>query len=152
MTKKINAANAVVGSIEEAAAIYGVRCYRMQSRVFNVVGIGGRPRPMFVGGWKDRFGTSHKGGMADILLTPKILITPPSHLIHIPMNTPGGVKVEPIAVCVALWVECKSGSGKLNPEQKLFRDDVIEAGAFYIEAHDGPDAVIEWFEKYGVRR
>ena len=67
MTKKINAANAVVGSIEEAAAIYGVRCYRMQSRVFNVVGIGGRPRPMFVGGWKDRFGTSHKGGMADIL-------------------------------------------------------------------------------------
>ena len=152
MAKKVNAANAVVSSIEEAAAIYGVRCYRMQSRVFNVVGAGGRQRPMFVGGWRDKCGTHFESGMADLLLTPRILVEKPTHLVHIPINTPGGANIQPITCSVPLWVECKSGSGVLSKEQKLFRDDVLDAGAFYIEAHDGPDAVIEWFETYGVKR
>ena len=118
-----------------------------------VTGAGGRERPMFMGQWKDDLGEIHKKGMADLLLTPKI---PVSHLagkslIHIPMNT--SMKEEqPAFVCVALWVECKSGSGRLEPEQKLFRDDVLKAAAFYLEIHDSAEDVIEWFEQMGVRR
>lgn len=54
--------------------------------------------------------------------------------------------------CVPLWIEAKAGTGRLMPEQKLFRDDVIERGAFYLEIHDGPDVLIEWFKSKGVRR
>jgi hypothetical protein len=37
------AGNSVVAAVEEACAIYGVRCYRMQSRAVTVVGAGGAP-------------------------------------------------------------------------------------------------------------
>ena len=93
---------------------------------------------MFMGQWTDRFGAIHRKGMCDLLLTPRIDVAP--------FDSIGNL------VCVPLWVECKYGSGRLEPEQKLFRDDVLERGAFYLEVHDGPDALIEWFKSKGVRR
>lgn len=140
MGKRVSASNSVVSSVEQAAAIYGVRSYRMQSRVFDVVGTGGISRPMFIGLWRDRFGDSHKGGMPDLLLTPKVPF----------VNTFNGVLA--MSVAVALWVECKSGGASLTPQQRLFRDDAIEAGAFWIQARDSAQAVIDWFDQYGVKR
>jgi hypothetical protein len=123
------AGNSVVSAVEEACALYGVRCYRQQSRAMTVVGAGGRPRPMFVGQWRDRFGTLHTSGMADLLLTPFISQ----------------------AGCVtALWVECKSGTGKLTLEQQLFRDDVQKAGAYWLQVRDSADQVLQWFDDFNV--
>ena len=76
MSKHISASNAVVGAVLNAAALFGVQGYRMQSRQFTVAGEEGRPRPMFMGQWDDRFGTHHYAGMSDVLLSPKIKITP----------------------------------------------------------------------------
>ena len=89
---------------------------------------------MFMGQWTDRFGTVHRKGMADLLMHPLL-------------ETGDGFLISSV-----LWVECKAGSGRLEPEQKLFRDDVTERGAFYLEIHDGPDALIQWFKAKGVRR
>jgi hypothetical protein len=152
MAKTISASNAVVNAVEAAASLYGVRCYRMNSRTFTVAGAGGRDRPMFMGQWRDEFGTLYRKGMADLLLTPRIIINQPPSLIHVPMNTPAGAQSKPFAACVPLWVECKSGSGVLTVEQRAFREDVRKAGAFYIEAHDSADEVIVWFEAMQVRK
>jgi hypothetical protein len=109
----------------------------MQSRAVTVVGAGGRLRPMFIGQWHDSNGVLHRAGMADLLLTPRIRLE----------DSQGDDWVTTV-----LWVECKSGTGKLNAEQEMFRDDVTEAGAFYIECRDSADSVIRWFEAYDVRR
>ena len=156
MGAKISASNAVVSAVEQAAALYGVRSYRMNSRTFQVAGAGGRQRPMFMGAWHDATGQVHHRGMADLLLTPQVPLsrfTPPTALVHIPMNhnTTGGMPADP-RVTVVLWVECKSGRGALEAEQKAFRTDVFNAGAFYIQAQDDADDVVAWFEKMGVRR
>lgn len=145
MARQISASNAVVSSIEEAAGLFGVRSYRMNTRTFTVIGAGGRERPMFMGQWRDRYGIQHKKGMADLLLTPRIRISGR-------IDKAGHVVGAPSAFCVALWCECKAGTGRLSDDQKLFRDDVLDAGAYYLQIHDGPDAVISWFEEMGVRR
>lgn len=152
MAKSVSASNAVVNAVETAAAMFGVRSYRMNSRVFRVTGAGGRERPMFMGQWKDELGTVYHKGMADLLLTPRIAFNQKTSLVHIPINTPASSPSNLISVCVPLWVECKSGSGVLTKEQKAFRNDVVKAGAFYIEAHDSADDVIAWFESMQVRR
>lgn len=152
MGKAISASNAVVNAVEMAAAMFGVRCYRMNSRTFKVIGAGGRERPMFMGQWKDELGVVFYKGMADLLLTPRVTIHQKTSLIHIPINTPASMPSNLIIACVPLWVECKSGSGVLTKEQKAFRDDVVKAGAFYIEAHDSADEVIAWFEAMQVRK
>jgi hypothetical protein len=151
-----NAANDVVTSIEQVAALYGVRAYRMQSRVMTVVGAGGRTRPMFMGAWRDQLGQIHYKGMADLLLTPRIPMFTVPMTIKLKDGTeeqePGLYVPRRMDCAVALWVEAKSGSGRLSPEQELFRDDVLKAGAFWIQAQDGPDDVLQWFENMGVRR
>lgn len=146
MARQPSASNAVVSSIESAAALFGVRSYRMNSRTIIVPGVGGRERPMFMGQWRDRYGTQHNKGMGDLLLTPRITIT-------VNVEIPGGAVI-PVIVnpVVALWCECKAGTGRLSIDQELFREDVLDAGAFYLLAHDGPDVVIEWFQEMGVRR
>jgi hypothetical protein len=84
---------------------------------------------MFMGQWRDKTGTLHYAGMADCLVTPKV------------------------GCCaIALWVECKAGTGKLRAEQKAFQEDVEDAGAFYLVCYDSADALIEWFKVYGVVR
>jgi hypothetical protein len=146
MPKQVSAANAAMSAVEYAAALYGVRAYRQQSRMFRVPGAGGTERPMFMGQWKDKLGVVHYKGIADLLLTPTI-----TRLAH------GDGKIRmytqlPFPVTVALWCECKSGGGRLKPEQIDFRDDVTDAGAFWIQARDSADVVIDWFDHYGVRR
>jgi hypothetical protein len=153
MAKKISAANAAVSACVSAAALFGVPAYRMQSRVVTVVGAGGGNRPMFIGEWIDDMGVKHYRGMADLLLTPCIdpfTLCGVKGQFFIPMNQRADLPMNRIAV--PLWVECKSGSGELEPEQKLFRDRVVSAGNFYVEAHDSADAVIAWFQQMGVRR
>lgn len=142
MPKPISASNAVVSAVESACAIYGVRCYRMNTRVFEVAGQGGRKRPMFMGSWRDELGTHHFTGMADLLLTPRV---------RLPILN-GGKLVDIATATITLWVECKSGTGRLSPEQKEFRDDVVKAGAAYLEIRDSADELIAWFEKMGVKR
>lgn len=139
MPKRVSASNAVGHAIEYTCAIYGVPCFRMQSRAFTVIGAGGRSRPMFMGEWKDENGTVRRKGMADYLLTPRIRIEFPTVKFF-------------FAPTVALWVECKSGTGELSADQILFRDYVLKSGAYYIEAHDSADAVVEWFKDHGVTR
>ena len=145
MARQVNPSNAVVQSCEQAAALFGVASYRMNSRTFQVVGAGGRERPMFMGQWTDRYGEVHRKGMADLLMTPRIELTGLRWLLDDPNK-------ERICSVVPLWVECKFRSGHLEPEQRLFRDDVLAREAFYLEIHDGPDALIEWFKSKGVRR
>jgi hypothetical protein len=141
MTKASIAGNSVVAAVEQACALYGVRCYRMQSRAVTVVGAGGRPRPMFMGQWSDKTGKLYYGGMPDLLLTP---------VIQMESQRTATYAVDFVAV--ALWVECKAGTGRLGTEQQAFKEDVEEAGAFYIECRDSADSVIRWFEAYDVRR
>lgn len=132
------AGNSVIAAVEEACALYGVRCYRQQSRAVTVVGAGGRPRPMFVGQWKDRFGTRHTSGMPDLLLSPNIGFEDREGF--------------PVLICAVLWVECKAGTGKLNSEQQAFKEDAEEAGAYYIECHDSAEQVMRWFDAQHVRK
>src|SRR5271169_5827101 len=74
-SRRQSAGNAAMSAVEGAAGLYGVRCYRMQSRTFTVTGAGGRDRPMFIGAWHDRCGIVHSKGMADFLLTPRIQVS-----------------------------------------------------------------------------
>lgn len=142
MPRTISASNAVVSAVESAALLYRVRCYRMNTRTFEVTGQGGRKRPMFMGSWRDELGSHHFTGMADLLLTPRV---------RLPILNNGKL-VDIATAVIPLWVECKSGSGRLSPEQQAFKEDVMKAGAAFIEARDSADAVVEWFEKMGVKR
>ena len=135
MPTRVNASNAVVGAVCDAAALFNVPAFRMNTRTVEVVGVGGRSRPMFFGQWTDDLGVLHRKGMADLLLTPRIAIW-----------------TDNLKVTVPLWVECKSGSGELEPDQILFRDFVLRGGAYYLEAHDCADVVIQWFSEFGVVR
>lgn len=144
MSRASEGANSVVAACEEACERFSVPVYRMQSRVFTVVGKGGRNRPMFVGKWKDGLGVSHTKGMADLLAHPKVWHT-----------------------SYALWIEAKFGSGKQGESakresncicgqpinhQKHFQDYVESKGASYIVAQDCADAVIQWFKENGVTK
>lgn len=154
MAKAISASNAVMNAIEQTAAIYGVRSYRMQSRMFRVPGKGGVERPMFIGQWKDDLGVAHFKGMADMLLTPRITLYGITREQY-PITFAGkavDVPVKQYQIAVALWVECKSGGATLKKEQCDFRDDVLKAGAFWLQARDSADVVIEWFQQHGVSR
>lgn len=152
---KISKSNAVVGAVIEAAALYDVPRYRMNSRVVTVAGAGGRNRPMFFGEWTDDLGKLQCKGMADVLLTPQIDLLKifQGGVPIIPMNQRADIlRNITTRICVPLWVECKSGSGELSDEQKAFRSHVIMAGAFYLEIHDSADELLKWFEQMGVRR
>ena len=113
--------------------MYRVPAIRMQSRVFTVVGKGGRERPMFTGTWTDDMGEVHHGGLSDVLLMPII--------------THNGCKVT-----VPLWCECKSGAGTLSKDQRAFQRYVEDNGAFFLECRDSADALLAWFQAHGVVR
>jgi len=156
MAKKISASNAAVSACISAAELFGVPYYREQSRALTVVGAGGRNRPMFMGEWTDDVGIKHYGGKADLLMTPQIdcarLTAALGVPTVIPLNTRADVSPKVSTIAVPLWVECKSGAGKLAAEQKLFRAHVLKAGNYYLEAHDSAEDLIAWFQKMGVRR
>jgi hypothetical protein len=149
MAKKVSPSNAVVSACISAADLFRVPCYREQSRVLAVVGAGGRNRPMFMGEWVDEFGVKHYKGKADLLMTPRIslrlLMGLEGVATIIAPNTRADLPPKEVTVAVPLWVECKSGEGRLEPEQKLFREHVLKAGNYYLEVHDSADQLIDWF-------
>jgi hypothetical protein len=142
MSRASARSNAVLYAVEQAAGLYRVPCYRMQSRVFDVVGAKGRIRPMLVGAWIDALGVRHTSGMADLLLTPMLRVVP------LWPRTTG----EAIRVAVPLWVECKAGAGRQNESQVEFQGYVQSQGGFYLLAGDCADVVLEWFVDHGVER
>ena len=137
--RQISASNAVVNAAEQVCMLYGVRSYRQNSGAMMIPDAEspGRMRPMAMGQWRDRFGILHTRGKADLLITPCIYVPGPIH--HVP-------------ICIVLWCECKSGTGRLKPDQILFRDDVLDAGAFYLQINDSAEELLRWFEAHGVKR
>lgn len=133
MSRASQAGNSVVQAAEIVCGMYGVPCFRQQSRVFTVSGVGGKMRPFFVGSWKDADGVEHHGGMSDLLALPLI-------------------EWNNAYVCVPLFLECKAGSSQLTLHQKAFRDYVKSAGAGFLELRDSADELIEWFKEKGVTR
>lgn len=141
----ISPGNAAMKAIADAAALYNVPVFRMQSRTFTVKGRGGTDRPMFIGGWVDECGRQRKRGMADLLLMPQIKI--PAHY-----GDGSPVHCVPTIVCVPLWCEVKAGRDSLSQDQSDFRDFVIKAGAFWLCCRDSAEELLEWFDDFGVRR
>jgi hypothetical protein len=154
MTRASAAANGLMVAAYQVAMMQHVPCFRMQSRVFTVVGAGGRQRPMNMGEWTDDLGVKHTSGMADWLMLPTIRtnmkgelqpkVATPSMTLTIVASTTG--------ICVPLWVECKAQSGRLEKSQKEFRDYVEGAGAFYLELRDSADELLQWFDAHGVAK
>jgi hypothetical protein len=142
----------VVSAVLNAAALYGVQGYRMQSRQFTVVGAGGRQRPMFMGQWDDRFGTHHYAGMSDVLLTPKIMIVPEELKSSLGTSIPTIAKPLILRIATVLWCECKSGKARLGYEQEAFRENVIATGGYWLECRDCATALVAWFQEHGVER
>ena len=138
-TAASRAGNSVVSAVEQVCGMFGVPVFRMQSRTFMVPGANGSTRPMFMGEWTDHLGVKRRKGMADLLTMPSI-------------ETKSFGTVGPVKITVPLWIECKSGSGRMTQDQKDFKEFVEKAGAYHICAHDSADEVIEWFKARGVRR
>lgn len=101
---------------------------------------------MFIGEWTGdtpskinesthEFTNKHRSGMADLLLFPEIR----RH------NS-----ASPIAWPHPLWVECKSGTGVLGPEQIEFKEFVTSHHHFYLELHDSAEELIQWFDKMKI--
>ena len=44
-------------------------------------------------------------------------------------------------------IECKTGTGKLSPDQKKVRDAMIKSGIKYIVVRDNIDELIKYFEE-----
>jgi hypothetical protein len=133
MSRGSVAGNSVIKAVVDICGLYGVPVLRMQSRTFTVAGVGGKERPFFVGEWVDANGATHRRGMADLLLQPTI-------------------NLEKVSITVPLWVEGKAGSGKLEFEQKCFRDWVESIGAGYICVTDSCEELMQWFKDYGVKK
>ena len=150
---KISAANAVGHAITQVCGLYDVPLIRIQSRVFQVAGFGGRQRPMFIGNWTDELGIEHFAGIADYLAMPRITIESVDHFRALfPSLDIAEGSVNYFYQTVPLWIECKSGEARMGTHQKAFKRYVEQAGAYHIQARDSADSVIEWFEKYKVKR
>lgn len=142
MSRASAAGNGVVKAVEDVCGLFGVPVLRMQTRTFTVPGAGGRERPFFVGEWTDAMGVKHRKGMADLLLMPQIRIK--QCLEHRPQQM--------LYVTIPLWVECKAGSGKLEKDQREFKDWVMSIGAAYLCVTDSCEALMDWFKNYGVEK
>lgn len=138
MSRASDNSNAVVYAAEQVCALYGVQVTREQSRMFNVQGAAGRWRPMFIGQWTDAFGKIHRAGKPDLLARPKILPFPKS--------------IPDFRMAVPLWIECKSGEGRMKPEQMAFKNWVEQNGDTYLLIHDDVRPLLVWFEEHGVER
>lgn len=141
--RRVSPSNAVVHAIMQCAAIHGQPAYRMQSRMFEVPGEEGKLRPFFVGSWFDRFGQEHYGGMPDVLVTPTVLIEIP--------GVDGQPRIQ-IFTQLALWVEAKSGTGKLSEKQELFRQNVLATGGEWLLCRDSAEELLRWFSAHKLVR
>jgi hypothetical protein len=146
MSAQITPGNAISKLVEDFCGLYGVPFYRMQSRMFNVIGAGGKERPMFMGTWQNDRGEKFKGGMPDYLLTPPLPIR------QVVQRLGGIVDVETrMNTMVPLWVEVKAGADRLSPVQKEFRDYQERIGGFWLMVRDGSE-LEGWFKEHGVKR
>src|SRR5208283_2129770 len=141
MSRTSDAANAMVYAAEQVCGLYGVQFTREQSRTINVEGTAGRWRPMFFGMWTDGFGKIHRAGKADILARPRVNAVVLSFGNSVATN-----------ISVPLWIECKTGAGRLNPDQIAFKNWVDSNGDFYLLLHNDVRPLIEWFELRGVEK
>lgn len=142
-------ANAVVNAVIEACGLYRVPVLRMQSRVLTLPDPNRRSgwRAFKVGEWTDEFGEKHSSGMADLLAQPR-----PTLSMEVVDTAGERMQVNWNEVAVPLWIECKSGTGRMTDDQKNFKRFVEGAGAFHICAHDCADEVLAWFKSHGVKR
>lgn len=147
MSKASSNANAVVYTVEQVCKLYGVQYTREQSRVINVEGTAGRWRPMFVGQWTDDFGKVHSSGKADLLARPRTVVRISTGPTAMTLDGEVG-KI----VSVPLWIECKSGDGRMTPGQQAFRRWVEKNGDTYLLIHDDVQPLIDWFISHGVER
>jgi hypothetical protein len=134
--------NAVVYAAEQVCGLYGVQVTREQSIRINVPMPGDARgwRPIFVGQWKDNFGTVHRSGRADLLARPRILIS---------------MGVGPVHECyqsVPLWIECKSGEGRMSADQIEFKNYVESNGDAFLLLHDDVRPLLAWFDEHGVEK
>lgn len=139
MSKASDAANAVVNSTIQVCALYGVKVFRMQSRVIMVPGTAGRMRPMFFGKWTDDFGNEHNSGMADLLARPKIFAYYSE------------THSQDEFLTVPLWIECKAGKGTLSPEQEAFRHHVLANGEHHVTVQNDLRPLMQWFDAHGLK-
>lgn len=158
MSKASDAGNAVVNACEQICDLYGVQHTREQSRVIMVEGTAGRFRPMYFGKWVDDFGKVHASGRADLLARPRITLA--SIALHkncalaLHSSMDSGIMgwVSEVRVSVPLWIECKSGKGRLTPDQVAFKSWVESNGDHYVLIHDDARPLIAWFEAHGVKK
>lgn len=122
--------------------------------MINVEGTAGRWRPMFVGQWTDDFGKVHSSGKADLLARPKITVR-----FHNGNPSPascadpaGLLPAGKLLITVPLWIECKSGAGKMTQAQHAFKNWVETNGDTYLLIHDDIQPLIDWFTSHGVQR
>lgn len=132
-------------AVEDVCGLFGVPLLRMQSRTFQVPGVGGRERPFFVGEWTDAMGVKHRKGMADLLLQPRVNISYEA-------NVKGSKVKIPLSFTVPLWVECKQGAGDMNAEQLAFRAWVLSIGAAHICVTDSCEQLMDWFRAKNVEK
>lgn len=142
MSKASDAANAVVNSTIQVCALYGVKVFRMQSRVIMVPGTAGRMRPMFFGKWTDDFGKEHNSGMADLLARPQVPLA-----WFVGHDLPN----DPRLITVSLWIECKAGKAKLSPEQEAFRHHVLANGEHHVTVQNDLRPLMQWFDIHGLK-
>lgn len=141
MSKASIAANSVIYAVEQVLDLYGVQHTREQSRVVNVPD-DRRPggfRPMYFGKWVDDFGEVHASGRADILARPRIAV----------YTSPLGTE---LFQSIPLWIECKSGAGRLTHEQRAFQSWVTSNGDVYLLIHDDVTPLIEWLDMRKVKK
>lgn len=143
MSRASAAGNGVIKAVQDVCGLYGVPLLRMQSRTFTVPGVGGTERPFFVGEWTDAQGVKHRRGMADLLLMPAV---------HVQVIPAGESRAVVMNTTIPLWCECKAGEGKLETEQKAFRDWVISIGAGYLCITNSCQELMDWFSSYGVKK
>lgn len=146
MSKASNAANSLVYTAEQVCALYGVQVTREQSIRLNVPMPGDSRgwRPIFIGQWKDNFGTVHRAGRADLLARPRVVLPITGDLVE--------VLAKHFRISVPLWIECKTGEGRMTPEQIAFKNWVESNGDAYLLLHDDVRPLLEWFESHGVEK
>ena len=149
MSRTSDAANAMVYAAEKVCGLYGVQFTREQSRTINVEGTAGRWRPMFFGMWTDGFGKIHRAGKADVLARPRVRLAAVAlaNRWDIGQDAPATMYTT-----VPLWIECKTGAGRLKPDQIAFKNWVESNGDFYLLLHDDVRPLMEWFEERGVEK
>ena len=55
-------------------------------------------------------------------------------------------------ISIPLWIECKSGKGKLTPDQVAFRHWVVSNGDAWLLIHDDINPLIDWLKSHNVSK